>query len=241
MDGLITPRPGPGVCPDCFNFTRETAGRCRACRASESHLDAIVPISYAPAGGRLHHDLADYKRAAEPAVPHLVLELAHILSRFLVVHERCIAESVGVEHFDTVEVVPSSDPHRDRSHPLRRIVDRLVPETSQRHRDVLCASGALCTPHEFDPGRFIPVRPLDGHNVLLVDDVWTTGASAQSAAAVLKRAGAEHVAAVVIGRYVNGCWGGINARLAAMGDAFDHAECVICAATTAMAESSPTC
>ena len=37
--------------------------------------------------------------------------------------------------------------------------------------------------------------------MLLVDDTWTTGANAQSAAARLRLAGAERVAVIVLGRW----------------------------------------
>ena len=39
--------------------------------------------------------------------------------------------------------------------------------------------------------------------MLLLDDTWVSGASAQSAAAALKQAGAGRVAVVVLGRHVN--------------------------------------
>ena len=39
--------------------------------------------------------------------------------------------------------------------------------------------------------------------MLLLDDSWVSGASAQSAAAALKRAGARRVAVVVLGRHVD--------------------------------------
>jgi predicted amidophosphoribosyltransferase len=229
MDGLITPRPGPGVCPACFNFTQEQDGlRCRACGASESHLDAVVPISYAPAGGVLHRHLADYKRAAEPAVPHLVHALARLLTEFLDAHEHCAATATGVDRFDTVIVVPSGDARRDQTHPLRRIVAELVPETRERFRDVLRASGERCVPHTFDPRRFRALEPLQNDRVLLIDDVWTTGATAQSAAAVLKASGARSIGAVVIGRFVNGYWGGISERLEHMRGSETGGECVVC-------------
>jgi hypothetical protein len=240
MDGLITPRPGPGVCPDCFNFTREPDGwRCRACRASESHLRVIVPISYAPAGGPLHRDLADYKRAAEPAVPHLVSGLAALLSGFLAGHEGCVAAAAGVR-FDSVMVVPSGDARRDRTHPLRRIVAEWVPETRDRFRDGLRASGERCTPHAFDPDRFRARGSAAGQNVLLIDDVWTTGATAQSAAAVLGAAGAKSVSAVVIGRFVNGYWGGIAERLRRLESAESGADCVLCQQRAPLAAASYT-
>ena len=52
--------------------------------------------------------------------------------------------------------------------------------------------------HRFEAGRFQP-----GCGVLLLDDTWVSGASAQSAAAALKLAGAARVALVVLGRHVN--------------------------------------
>jgi hypothetical protein len=54
----------------------------------------------------------------------------------------------------------------------------------------------------FDAGRYRAPQRIDGSAVLLVDDTWT-GSSAQSAAAALREAGADAVALVVIGRYIN--------------------------------------
>ena len=60
--------------------------------------------------------------------------------------------------------------------------------------------------------RFYAERTSAGASVLLLEDTWVSGASAQSAAAALKRAGARHVAVVVLGRYIDpadrlgACW-----------------------------------
>jgi orotate phosphoribosyltransferase len=64
--------------------------------------------------------------------------------------------------------------------------------------------------------------------VLLVDDTWTTGANAQSAAAALKRAGAGAVAAVVIGRHVNRDWNDNDRRLRQIPTPFDWSRCMFC-------------
>src|SRR5205807_10212935 len=53
------------------------------------------------------------------------------------------------------------------------------------------------------PARFRADRAGPGPPVLLLADSWVSGASAQSAAAALKRAGARHVAVVVLGRHVD--------------------------------------
>jgi len=60
----------------------------------------------------------------------------------------------------------------------------------------------------FDPGRYATSRELAGASVLLIDDTWVSGSSAQSAAAALRRAGAAHVACVVIGRWLTPSFGG---------------------------------
>lgn len=239
MVELVTPRAGPGVCPRCFNFTREACGPCRACRTAPPLLSAMLPISYAEAGGPLHRDLADYKRAAEPAVPALHAEIAHLLSRFLAEHEACVASAAQIERLDIVTVVPSSDRRRDRLHPLRRIVAEQVPETAGRYARLLAVSDVRCVPHTYDPRRFTARTALRGENVLLIDDVWTTGATAQSAAAALRAAGAATVAAVVVGRYVNGFWGGIADRLQRLREHEDRDGCALCHPVAAPGSRQP--
>src|SRR5579875_2935023 len=56
---------------------------------------------------------------------------------------------------------------------------------------------------DLDVDRFRAGAPASGASVLVIDDTWVSGASAQAAAAALKLAGASHVAAVVLGRHAN--------------------------------------
>jgi hypothetical protein len=56
---------------------------------------------------------------------------------------------------------------------------------------------------DLDLDRFQVLARPAGASILLLDDTWVSGASAQSAAAALKLAGARHVAVVVLGRHVN--------------------------------------
>ena len=56
-----------------------------------------------------------------------------------------------------------------------------------------------------------------GADVVLLDDTWTTGASAQSACAALRLAGARSVAVIVLGRHVTAAGSSVARRaLAAM-------------------------
>jgi hypothetical protein len=86
---------------------------------------------------------------------------------------------------------PGPHPLLDMARPYLRLpVTRLVMRPGEQGRDP-------------NPERFTSERAGPGAAVLLLDDSWVSGASAQSASAALKRAGARHVAVVVLGRHVD--------------------------------------
>ncbi|MGC9220134.1 MAG: hypothetical protein ACP5H2_02120 [Solirubrobacteraceae bacterium] len=201
-----------------------------------------MPISYSVGGEWLHHLIVAYKREADPSVPDAAAQLAYVLDSFLSLHERCAAQAVGLERFTLVTTVPSSDWFRDQWHPLRSVVGRLTPATADRYARLLVstppedhplrarpASDQRPASRRFDPGRYTATCRLNGESVLLIDDMWTTGASAQSAAAALRAAGAGQVVAVVIGRHLNRGWDQNNARLRQLAaGGFSFARCVRC-------------
>jgi len=124
--------------------------------------------------------------------------------------------------------VPSGDQIQDAKHPIRAIVGEIVTPTRDRHERLLRRSPSDVQPRTFDPRKFGATRHLDGEPVLLIDDTWTTGASAQSAAAALKRAGAGPVAAVVIGRHLNRKWHENDRRLRGITSPFEWDRCALC-------------
>jgi predicted amidophosphoribosyltransferase len=224
---MLAPEPGPGVCRTCFNLT---AGfdECYACTRSEHHLDAVAPISYSVAHEQLHHALAAYKRVNGDVGRRLALQLASVLWCYLDAHERCVARAVGASTFDVITTVPSRDADRDERHPLRWIVAEVVGLTRDRHERLLIRTQTPTKPHLYDPDKYETVRCLTGEAILLIDDTWTTGATAQSAARALKAAGAGPVAAVVIGRHVNREWHDNDRRLSTLPRPFDWTRCVFC-------------
>jgi predicted amidophosphoribosyltransferase len=231
---LLGPRRGPDVCGTCFNFTAGY-GRCWACAHGEARLDAVAPISYSVAHEQLHHALASYKRLDGDVARRLQAILAAILWRFLQDHEACVANAAGTERFDLVTTVPSSDPIRDEHHPLRTIVGELVGPTRERHRRLLQRSAAQIRERAFSEAKFEATASLAHQSILLIDDTWTTGASAQSAAAALKAAGAERVAAVVIGRHLNREWHENDRRIRGITRPFEWQACALCAQPVASA------
>jgi len=95
-------------------------------------------------------------------------------------------------------VVPSGR-GRPGPHPLQALVRGCL---ALPWVPLLARPGADTWGRVLDPGRFCAPRPLTGQAVLLLDDTWTSGGTAQSAAVALKRAGARSVAVVVIGRHL---------------------------------------
>ncbi len=224
---MFGPRHGPGVCVRCFNLT-DGYDCCYACTRQPSVLDVAVPISYSVAHEQLHHALASYKRLHGIAGRRLAVQLAAVLWRYLDEHERCAARAAGAPAFPIVTTVPSSDPAQDDEHPLRWIVANAVRPTRARHERLLRRSDLAVVPHRFAYGRYEALRRLAGEAILLIDDTWTVGANAQSAAAALKSAGAGPVAAVVIGRHVNRAWRQNDRHLRSL-PPFDWRQCGLCA------------
>ena len=224
---MLPPRRGPGVCTSCFNLT-DGYDRCYACTRRENVVAAMVPVSYSVAHEQLHHALASYKRLTGTAGRRLAVQLAAVLWRFLSRHEDCLARAAGAKAFPFVTTVPSGDVERDDCHSLRWIVGEAVGATRARHERLLRRSAIPVPPRAFAPEKYDAHRPLSGEPVLLVDDTWTTGGNAQSAAASLLAAGSGPVAVVVIGRHVNRDWHDNDAKLRRL-PGFGWDTCGLCA------------
>lgn len=156
--------------------------------------DEVVPISMAVEGGQLVHVLGNYKNSKNPAVrKQFTTELACVLATFLAEHLRCLGE------FDIVTMVPSTRKRQD-VHPLADILGRRLNITRFAFTEVLGTTSE--NNRRLQPDEYTVHADVAGKRVLLVDDQWTSGASLQSSAVALKRAGAARVVGLVIGRRV---------------------------------------
>ncbi|MBV9473775.1 MAG: hypothetical protein JO206_12465, partial [Solirubrobacterales bacterium] len=117
---------------------------------------------------------------------------------------------------------------RDDRHPLRWIVGELVGPTRQRYQRLIRRSTVEVPAREFHRDKYEATAGLAGQAVLLIDDTWTTGANAQSAAAALKAAGAGPIGAVVIGRHLNRGWHENDRRLRGISRPFEWQRCALC-------------
>lgn len=213
---FMLPPASPGtedVCSVCLTFTDGYA-TCYRCGHRARAADAVLPVSYSVHMGQLHTALRGYKEGWTSS-KRLTIELAAVLWRFLDRHEQCLARQADVQEFSFVTTLPSGR-GRDATHPLHRIAGELVEHTATRYRRLLEPSGIEMEERVDDIRRLTATTALGGESVLLIDDTWTTGASVESAAHVLKAAGAGRVGVVVIGRHVNPNYGSNAERLNAL-------------------------
>jgi hypothetical protein len=197
-----SPAPGaPAPCGVCRGPVRPGFARCYQC-ARHGLLgpgllaDAVVPISYAVKGTDLAADLWRYKSWRASSAPARAALLALLLA-FLQDHGPCVWRHAGMAAPGRLAVVPTGC-GRPGPHPLLELTSpylclpltRLAMWPGRQGRDL-------------DIQRFNAERTVARADVLLIDDTWVSGASAQSAAAALKLAGARRVAIVVLGRHLD--------------------------------------
>ena len=222
----LEPPGRPGICAVCRGPAGPGFARCYQCAQHDllgrSLLaDAVVPVSYAVKGTAFAADLWRYKSWPAPGAAAQTSMLALLLA-FLHDHGACVWRHAGMPAPSRLAVVPTGC-GRPGPHPLlalsapylRLPVTRLVIRPGEQGRDP-------------NVNRFSAERTPARASVLLLEDTWVSGASAQSAAAALKRAGARHVAVVVLGRHIDPAdrlGGLLAARLAPA--PYDVARCAV--------------
>jgi hypothetical protein len=160
--------------------------------------DIVVPVSYSVAGTGYARALWLYKSDA-PDRDAARRALRAMLLVFLHDHGRCVWTRALMPAPTHVAVVPSGR-GRPGPHPLHTLVQ---PYLALPWADLAVCAREPVQARDLDPARFRAPGRLAGASVLLLDDTWTSGSSAQSAAIALKRAGAGRVAVVTLGRHVN--------------------------------------
>lgn len=195
------PGPGPGVCATCLGPARRGFARCFHCglhaeSAPGVLADVVAPVACAPKGSRLATDLWLYKSERTGAREAGAGLLAMLL---VFLHDKAPGLWRAAATAPTCACVVPSGRGRPGSHPLQALVQGCLtlPWVA-----LVARPGGDTWARALDPGRFRARRPLDGAAVLVLDDTWTSGSTAQSAAVALKRAGARWVAVVVLGRHL---------------------------------------
>ena len=163
--------------------------------------DAVAPIGYAVRGEPLAGDLRRYKSDRVDAADAAAAagRLREMLGAFLAGRGPSVWAAAGMSDGPSAVAVVPSGQGRPGAHPLAGLVRSSV---------ALPVVRLSVVPREIhtrgvNPAWVRVVDPVAGADVLVVDDTWVSGGSAQSTAAALKLAGARRVAVVVLGRHVN--------------------------------------
>jgi hypothetical protein len=186
------------TCADCLTPVNPAYKRCFACdghRGRAGLADPIAFLTYAIAGQESGHLMRGYK-APRPVAEHRQV-VGLLLRVALAGHATCAAALAGrpVTHWATVPSLPA----RPGEHPLRSLVLGYAPGAEV----TLQAAARAEQPRAVNAGHFSCGDSLDAAaHVLLIDDTWTSGGHAQSAALALRRAGAARISALIIARWL---------------------------------------
>lgn len=174
--------------------------RCREHQRIAGLADLVAPLIYAVDSSDSAALLREYKNHPVRATrQRRCSTIGELLRLAMVLHHDCFGSVVGMPVSQRV-VIPSLT-FRPGIHPMTAIAESLgllgdamlMPAFDARCDRVVCA----------DKFTVQPAGAVVGRHVLVIDDVWTTGSNAQSAALTLRRAGAAAVSVLVIGRWLS--------------------------------------
>jgi ComF family protein len=175
----------------------DDSGRCGLCRSGLQGFDAVY--SYGSYEGSLRKLIHLFKYSG-------VVPLAAPFGRFLA---QVLPRD---QRFDVIVPMPLHWRKRwqrgfNQAELLAKEIARRwnvpIERAVRRRRGTVAQAGLSNAQRRKNVAHVFETRkgkPLEGKRVLLVDDVFTTGATASSCARVLKRAGAAHVTLLALAR-----------------------------------------
>ena len=194
------------VCRTCLGPAGAGFARCYQCDLALSQAggllaDAVAPIGYAVRGEPLADDLRRYKSesVAPGEAAAAAVRLREMLGAFLAGRGPSLWAAAGMSGGPSAVAVVPSGQGRPGAHPLAGLVRASLSLPMVR----LSIAPREIHTRGVNPAWVRVCDPVAGADLLVVDDTWVSGGSAQSAAAALKLAGARRVAVVVLGRHVN--------------------------------------
>lgn len=202
------------LCWECRGH-RRTPGVAPAELAENTRFIIYALEDRAGSPDQALRDMYQYKKLSRHHTERGVIpESGQRIRTLLYVTLRDHLETIG-HHSRPVDVithVPSTsrDVFRDRR-ALSDSVDSALghlPGTPPHHHLLVPGTTHQGASRRLDPDRFAVVdgTDLSGRHVLLIEDTWVTGASAQSAAVALHRSGAEQVTLLCVARMLKEQW-----------------------------------
>jgi hypothetical protein len=198
------PRPEVGICSTCRTWSDTDTPVCSNCAETAAALGApALTLSVATLYRKptpLRDWLTGYKGSADgtgPADPECMPPVRALAGRFLLDHGQALAERLG--GLDGIVVVPSTD--RIPPHPFSEVLASL-------DLDVPLLPWLTRGPGDLGfrrpvPDGYVATAAAEPARVLVADDVYTTGARANSAAHALRTAGITVAGLLGLARRVN--------------------------------------
>lgn len=197
-----------GTCSRCFTPTasQSLCARCRHLLSFTGGPDLLGVMAYA---GYLDpitqsgHVMRGYKN------PHIQSgfhrqTIALMSALGIIGHVACPGVLAGqpVSAWATVPSLPPK-PYLPQ-HALNGIVGKLARPGATEV--ALTAAPAVSNPREVSPSHYTASANAAGQHVLIIDDTWTSGAHATSAAIAVRAAGASRVSVLVLARWLTSGW-----------------------------------
>lgn len=202
---------GPGTCSRCYTPT-VPGPMCHDCRRDVTTIaggpDLLGMMTYA---GYLDpiaqsgHVMRGYKNPRLPRAGHWQT-VSLLAALALLGHTSCPGLLLGtpVSAWATVPSLPPKVPAA--AHPLNEMVRQLARPGAREIQ--LIANSKVQNPRSVNVNHFSVVGDdAHGSHVLLIDDTWTGGGHATSAALALRAGGARYVSVLVLARWLTNGWG----------------------------------
>ncbi|MGW4328401.1 ComF family protein [Nocardia sp. NPDC004573] len=227
-----------GICRVCRGPASDVdyCGACREHRTAYGSLlaDKTILLTYAQGnlpGGK--HQSAHEVRAYKEGVDLCRENLQLVIRSAVTLHHQCISAHLGWQ-WDSLTFVPSQQ-RNGREPPVsmlaNAVLTKLTSPPIMPTKFLLDTGPGIVVRHALVNDRFIvPDRyrsAVEGKNVLIVDDTWTTGASMQGAAIAVKDAGARTVTALCFDRWLRWDWSEHAQLLKTLRNHYDPLACPI--------------
>jgi len=207
--GKLWPVVDINACPRCFSPRRSSRGICGSCievgKNNPRALDSFEAITISSSASGLERVLASYKNRGCSDQEQLE-QLAAPLSSYLETHREALRLTDKAALFTAVPsstgVIAAALAISGSLHWFGRAIEHsgvaADPDRRQRHRDA--ATRQALTHADWRVVEDVAV----GRDVILLDDLMTSGASLHSYAKALKKAGAKRIRGVVLIRHSGG-------------------------------------
>lgn len=207
--GFLRNPGGPGTCTRCYTPTTSLplCPQCRRAVTLAGMPDLVGMMTYAgnldpiAQSGRVMHGC---KSPAFPGGGTYRQTVSLLAALGVIGHSACPGRLTGTP-ISAWATVPSLPPKLGQAaHPLREIVGQLARPGAVEVS--ITAAQTVASPRDIDATHYTAHSDAGSRHVLVIDDTWTSGGHAASAALAVRAAGASHVSVLVLARWLSIGW-----------------------------------